>query len=62
MAETDRKATARKKKVIVRNSRIHGRGVYAARKIREGETIIEYRGERTIRTTRFSSRWTTAAT
>jgi SET domain-containing protein len=31
----------------VRNSHIHGRGVFAARKIRKGTTIIEYRGERT---------------
>jgi uncharacterized protein len=31
----------------VRNSIIHGRGVFAARKIRKGKTIIEYRGERT---------------
>ena len=33
-------------KIIVRTSRIHGRGVYAARKITAGERIIEYRGER----------------
>ena len=31
----------------VRNSIIHGRGVFAARKIRKGKTILEYRGERT---------------
>lgn len=30
----------------VRNSRIHGRGVFAARKIPEGTCIIEYGGER----------------
>ena len=36
----------RRKKIEVRNSGIHGRGVYAARRIREGERIIEYRGER----------------
>ncbi len=30
----------------MRNSLIHGRGVYAARRIRQGERIIEYRGER----------------
>jgi SET domain-containing protein len=34
-----------KKKIVVRNSPIHGRGVYAARNIRSGERIIEYRGE-----------------
>jgi uncharacterized protein len=32
---------------IVRNSTIHGRGVFARRKIRKGKTIIEYRGDRT---------------
>jgi len=33
-------------KITVKTSRIHGRGVYAARKITAGERIIEYRGER----------------
>ena len=32
---------------VVRNSGIHGRGVFAIRTIRKGATIIEYRGERT---------------
>ena len=32
---------------IVRNSAIHGRGVFATRKIRKGTSIIEYRGDRT---------------
>jgi len=32
--------------VVVRNSRIHGRGVYAARRIRKGTRIIEYVGDR----------------
>jgi len=32
--------------VIVRRSRIHGRGVYATRPIAEGERIIEYVGAR----------------
>ena len=31
----------------VRNSGIHGRGVFATRTIRAGATILEYRGERT---------------
>jgi SET domain-containing protein len=31
---------------VVRNSPIHGRGVFAARTLRKGTTIIEYRGER----------------
>ena len=30
----------------VRQSRIHGRGVFAARRIRRGTRIIEYVGER----------------
>ena len=32
---------------VVRNSKIHGRGVFATRTIRKGTRIIEYRGERT---------------
>ena len=31
---------------LVRNSKIHGRGVFAARNIRKGTCIIEYKGER----------------
>lgn len=31
---------------IVRNSPIHGRGVFAARTLRKGENIVEYRGRR----------------
>jgi SET domain-containing protein len=31
---------------LVRNSAIHGRGVFAARRIRAGTTVIEYTGER----------------
>lgn len=38
-------SAARKAKIVVRDSGIHGRGVYAAREIRAGERIIEYRGE-----------------
>jgi len=34
------------RKILVRDSLIHGRGVYAARRIQKGERIIEYRGER----------------
>jgi SET domain-containing protein len=40
------KTPVRRRKILVRDSRIHGRGVYAARSIKEGERIIEYRGER----------------
>jgi hypothetical protein len=32
--------------VIVKGSKIHGRGVYAARRIRKGTRIIEYVGDR----------------
>jgi hypothetical protein len=32
--------------VVVKRSRIHGRGVYAARRIRKGTRVIEYLGER----------------
>ena len=31
---------------VVRMSRIHGRGVFAARRIRKGTRIVEYTGER----------------
>lgn len=31
---------------VVRNSRIHGKGVFATRKIHAGEQILEYEGER----------------
>jgi uncharacterized protein len=39
------KPAARRPKFVVRDSPIHGRGVYAARAIRAGERIIEYTGE-----------------
>ena len=39
-------AAQRKRRIIVKNSRVHGRGVYAARSIKAGEKIIEYKGER----------------
>ena len=38
-------STTTKPKVIVKNSRIHGRGVYAGRLLKKGERIIEYKGE-----------------
>jgi SET domain-containing protein len=31
---------------VVRSSRLHGRGVFAARRIRKGTKIVEYTGER----------------
>jgi hypothetical protein len=42
--KTATKTAARRSKIEVRNSAIHGRGVYAARPIRRGERIIEYTG------------------
>ena len=36
----------KKKSYSVRNSSIHGRGVFANRKIRKGTVIIEYKGQR----------------
>ena len=39
-------AIAKKKSYAVRNSRIHGRGVFATEKIRRGTVIIEYKGQR----------------
>lgn len=39
-------AVTRKPRIVVKNSRVHGRGVYAARKLKKGERIVEYRGER----------------
>ncbi|MCU0950311.1 MAG: SET domain-containing protein-lysine N-methyltransferase [Burkholderiaceae bacterium] len=33
------------RKIVVKNSRIHGRGVYAARNLKKGERVIEYKGE-----------------
>jgi uncharacterized protein len=46
-AKTKKSAAPRKSPAyIVRTSRIHGRGVFAARAIPKGADIIEYRGER----------------
>ena len=39
-------ASAKKKLYVVRNSVIHGRGVFAAAIIRKGTVIIEYKGKR----------------
>ena len=35
-----------KKRFVVRSSEIHGRGVFAKRKIRKGTVIVEYKGKR----------------
>ena len=45
-ASKARKAAAPARPYVVRRSHIHGRGVFAARTIRKGTDIIEYRGER----------------
>jgi uncharacterized protein len=39
-----RKSERRTSRIVVRESGIHGRGVYAARAIRRGERIIQYTG------------------
>ncbi len=54
MSAPPRKAPAtaqvrRKLACVVRNSPIHGRGVFAVRTIRKGADIIEYRGRRISR-------------
>lgn len=48
MPPKTKKTTAPRKSpaYVVRTSRIHGRGVFAARAIPRGTDIIEYRGER----------------
>src|SRR3990170_8095859 len=33
-------------RIVVRRSGIHGRGVFARRPLRQGETVCEYKGER----------------
>ena len=40
-------ATRKPKCYLVRNSEIHGRGVFASKKIRKGAVIVEYKGQRT---------------
>ncbi len=45
-AKSARKANgAYKPKTVVKISGVHGRGVYAARRIKRGERVIEYKGE-----------------
>jgi SET domain-containing protein len=39
-------ATSTKKPYLVRNSGIHGRGVFATETIRRGTVIVEYKGQR----------------
>ena len=41
-----RKKRRRRRRFAVRRSSIHGKGVFALRRIRKGERIIEYKGER----------------
>jgi SET domain-containing protein len=45
-ASATRQPARPKRAYVVRNSPIHGRGVFAARTIRKGDAIIEYRGRR----------------
>lgn len=43
---TKRKSTVASRPFRVRQSAIHGRGVFAARNIRKGTRLVEYKGER----------------
>jgi SET domain-containing protein len=45
-ASKTKRAAAADPLYVVRRSRIHGRGVYAARRIRSGTRIVEYVGDR----------------
>jgi SET domain-containing protein len=46
MPDVATRSPSRQRKIEVRSSGVHGRGVYAARAIKAGEKIIEYKGER----------------
>ncbi|MBP7342978.1 MAG: SET domain-containing protein-lysine N-methyltransferase [Syntrophaceae bacterium] len=39
------KAKTRSRRIEVKTSGVHGRGVYAARRLKAGETVLEYKGE-----------------
>jgi SET domain-containing protein len=45
VATTEPAGSANGRRIQVRRSGVHGRGVYAIRKIKKGETIIEYKGQ-----------------
>lgn len=40
-----RAAQRRQSKIVVKRSHIHGRGVYAGRRLKKGELVAEYKGE-----------------
>lgn len=46
MTKTTKSSSAASVPYLVRRSNVHGNGVFARRKIREGEAIEEYKGER----------------
>jgi uncharacterized protein len=46
MKPTDQAPSKTSPRIEVRASGVHGKGVFARRRIKAGETIIEYRGER----------------
>jgi len=46
MKKTVQAPTKDTRRIQVRTSGVHGKGVFALRKIKAGETLIEYRGER----------------
>jgi len=43
--ENEKKRQTGRRRIQVRKSGVHGKGVYAARPIQEGETVLEYKGE-----------------
>ncbi|MEE9913136.1 MAG: SET domain-containing protein-lysine N-methyltransferase [Deltaproteobacteria bacterium] len=43
--ESKVKSSARGRRTQVRESGVHGKGVYAVRPIKEGDTVLEYKGE-----------------
>lgn len=46
MTQNAKSPTESGRKIVVKRSGVHGKGVFAARAIKKGERIIEYTGER----------------
>lgn len=43
--ETDHRSVVGKRRLVVRKSGVHGKGVYAVLPIEAGDTVLEYKGE-----------------
>lgn len=43
--KNQQKVQTRSRRIEVKKSGVHGRGVYAARPLKAGETVLEYKGE-----------------